>query len=170
MLVKWGGRVGLWVILWLELKLYDEMESDIKKLKNEATISPKDILIGVLFIYGIVMSILYFQQYSFSFVILKKGNILQNIADEPYIANPMDSMAVDENGYINSGNTVSLSDFRAIKIGMGYGDVINILGVGELLSEGEGVQMYMWLNPDASGCTIMFQNNEVMTKSQTSLK
>lgn len=75
-----------------------------------------------------------------------------------------------------SSGSLTLSNFKKIKMGMTYKEVAMLIGEGEISSQSEqgkiSILIYSWTNNSLFGanCNVIFQNDKVTTKSQIGLK
>lgn len=72
-------------------------------------------------------------------------------------------------------NEVTMEEYKKIKNGMSYEEVVEIIGFeGTEMSSNElaGIKtiMYSWQNADGSNMNAMFQNNKLNSKAQFGLK
>ena len=69
---------------------------------------------------------------------------------------------------------VTMDKYNQVKNGMGYSQVKNILGEGELTSQtsllGTKSEIYSWFNSNGSNLNVTFTNGAVDTKAQFQLK
>lgn len=82
-------------------------------------------------------------------------------------------------GCLGNSNEVTRSEYQEVETGMSYSTVENIVGEsGEKVSSsevdgfgGSGVStnLYRWQNSDGTNMVVIFQNNEVISKSQFGL-
>jgi hypothetical protein len=152
------GLIGLGIILWFVYALFDPEEAVYWHENPSRTKAFGYLLLGI-FVIG----------------------SMNPDASESTTGDSTSADAQTESSADKQSGTVTYSEFQRVDSGMYYSEVKSIIGEGgtkvsssevDGFGEFSGVStnMYKWQNSDGSNMIVMFQNNEVTSKSQFGLR